>query len=222
MNKIYLSFTFFLILIITTQHSAKEILIYADSISYDSQSNIIGKGNVKIISENEVIMSDLIIVNEKTNKITLPISFSYKDNKNNYYFGKSGEFSNNFDNGIIKPLNSGEEEGPRQREYLTEVVVQRLKGARFPVDVLMVFDDGEKIRMSWDGQDRWEKYSFQKPTRLEYASVDPDRKLLLDINPTNNSRYRATDKGFALATKKWASKWLFWLQNLLETIAFMA
>lgn len=127
-----------------------------------------------------------------------------------------------FDNGVIQPLNSGEEEGHRQREYLTEVVVQRLKGARFPVDVLMVFDDGEEIRRSWDGQDRWEKYSFQKPTRLEYASVDPDRKLLLDINPTNNSRYRATDKGFALATKKWASKWLFWLQNLLETIAFMA
>jgi len=104
MNKIYLFFLFFLFLIITTQHSAKEILIYADSISYDSQSNIIGKGKVKIISENEVIMSDLIIINEKTNKITLPINFSYKDNINNYYFGSSGEFSNNFENGIINDV----------------------------------------------------------------------------------------------------------------------
>ena len=89
---------------ITQQHYAKEILIYADSINYDSQSNIIGKGNVKIISENEVIMSDLIIINEKTNKITLPINFSYKDNINNYYFGTSGEFSNNFENGIINDV----------------------------------------------------------------------------------------------------------------------
>ena len=104
MSKIYLFFLFFLSLIITTQHSAKEILIYADSISYDSQNNIIGKGNVKIISENEVIMSDLIIINEKTNKTTLPINFSYKDNKNNYYFGTSGEFSNNFENGIINDV----------------------------------------------------------------------------------------------------------------------
>ena len=88
----------------TTQHSAKEILIYADSINYDSQNNIIAKGNVKIISENEVIMSDLIIVNEKTDKITLPINFSYKDEINNYYFGTSGEFTENFENGTINDV----------------------------------------------------------------------------------------------------------------------
>ena len=83
MKKIYLYILFFLFLIITTQHSAKEILIYADSIDYDSQSNIIAKGNAKIITENEVIMSDLIIYNEETGKTTLPINFSYKDDKNN-------------------------------------------------------------------------------------------------------------------------------------------
>ena len=56
MKKIYLFILLFLFLIITTQHSAKEILIYADSIDYDSQSNIIGKGKVKIISKNEILM----------------------------------------------------------------------------------------------------------------------------------------------------------------------
>lgn len=131
-----------------------------------------------------------------------------------------------FDDGHVLPSNpredEEEDEEDRQREYLTEVVVERLEGARFPVDVLMVFDDGEEIRRSWDGQDRWHRYSFQKPVRLEYAVVDPDRKLLLDIDPTNNSRYRSSDEGFALATRKWAFKWLFWLQNLLETISFLA
>ena len=104
MNKIYLFCLFFLILIVTTKHSAKEILIYADSINYDTQDNIIGKGNVKIISGNQVIISDLIIVNEKTNKITLPIDFSFKDEINNYYFGTSGEFSENLENGIINDV----------------------------------------------------------------------------------------------------------------------
>ena len=104
MHKIYLFLLFFLTLITTTQHSAKEALIYADSIDYDSQNNIISKGNVKIISENEVIMSDLIIINEKTDKITLPINFSYKDDQNNYYFGTSGEFSSNFENGVINDV----------------------------------------------------------------------------------------------------------------------
>ena len=104
MKKIYLFIISFLFLIITTQHSAKEILIYANSINYDSQSNIIGKGNVKIISGNEIIMSDLIIINEETDKITLPVNFSYKDNKNNYYFGSSGEFTKNFENGTINDV----------------------------------------------------------------------------------------------------------------------
>ena len=133
-----------------------------------------------------------------------------------------------FDDGWVPPSESEKEEEEDdddqedgQREYLTEVVVRRLEGARFPVDVLMVFNDGEEIRREWDGQDRWQKYSIQRPSRLEYAVVDPDRKLLLDIDPTNNSRYRSSD-GFALATRKWAAKWLFWLQNLLETIAFLA
>ena len=127
-----------------------------------------------------------------------------------------------FDDQEVILSSPGEEAENNEEIYLTEVVVQRLEGARFPVDVLMVFEDGEEIRREWDGQDRWQRYSFQRSARLKYAVVDPERKLLLDIDPTNNSRYRSRDDGFALATKKWAAKWLFWLQNLLETFAFMA
>ena len=104
MNNYFKYLLFFLVLFITTQHSAREILIYADSINYDSESNMIGKGNVKIISENRIISSNLVIVNEITKKITLPIDFTYKDEKNNYYYGTSGEFSSNFENGIINDI----------------------------------------------------------------------------------------------------------------------
>ena len=147
MKKIYLFFLFFLILIITKQHSAKEILIYADSINYDSQNNIIGKGNVKIISENEVIMSDLIIINEKTNKITLPINFSYKDNINNYYFGTSGEFSKNFENGIINDVKMLLNDGSRivgkkafktgKIDLINKVFIH-LVGQRYKLKILFV------------------------------------------------------------------------------------
>ena len=106
--------------------------------------------------------------------------------------------------------------------YQTEVVVQRLEGAKFPVEIMMVFENGEKVRREWDGQDRWKKFFVQKSVPLRYAVVDPDRKLLLDINPTNNSRYTKIPQGFALATWKWACMWLFWVQNLLETFTFMA
>ena len=107
------------------------------------------------------------------------------------------------------------------KTYRTEVVVQRLGGARLPVDVLMVFENGEQIRRHWDGQYRWQRYQFEKSVRLQYAVVDPLRKLLLDIDPTNNSRWVEKDDHFSLATKKWTAKWLFWLQNLLETFTFI-
>ena len=116
------------------------------------------------------------------------------------------------------PFVSQEEENM----YQTEVVVQRLEGAKFPVEVMMVFENGEKIRRKWNGQDRWRRFFVQKSVALRYAVVDPERKLLLDINPTNNSRYAKIPQGFALATWKWAGMWLFWIQNLLETFTFMA
>ena len=100
MNKIYfLIFLFFLL--ITNNQFAKELLIYADVLDYDSDKSIVAKGNVKIISKKEIITSDLIIINEKTKKIILPQKFEFKDEYNNYYFGTSGEFDTNLEKGNI-------------------------------------------------------------------------------------------------------------------------
>ena len=50
-NIIFYFFLFLLLITFSFKHSAEEILMYADEIIYDAQNNIIGKGNVKIISE---------------------------------------------------------------------------------------------------------------------------------------------------------------------------
>ena len=63
MKKFLIKIIFLLTIFYTNIQFAKEILIYADSITYDSEKNIIAKGNVKIIKENEIITSDLIIYN---------------------------------------------------------------------------------------------------------------------------------------------------------------
>ena len=54
----------FLTLIFATTQNANEILIYADSIEYDDEENIIAKGNAKIISEDQILFSELIILNQ--------------------------------------------------------------------------------------------------------------------------------------------------------------
>ena len=55
----------FFLIFITTNQSAKELLIYADTIDYDSKKTLIAKGNVKMISGSEILTSSLVIVNEK-------------------------------------------------------------------------------------------------------------------------------------------------------------
>jgi hypothetical protein len=72
--------------------------------------------------------------------------------------------------------------------YYSEVRIRRLGEFQFPVEVLMVFENGEEIKGKWDGKELWKKFKYTKPSRLAYATVDPGGKIPLDINYTNNSQ----------------------------------
>ena len=82
----------FLVILFPTFNYAKEILIYADSITYDENENIIAKGNAKIFQKNKLIISDLIIYNKLEKKIILPSKFTFKDENNNFFEGENGFF----------------------------------------------------------------------------------------------------------------------------------
>ena len=113
MKKFLIKIIFLLTIFYTDIQFANEILIYADSITYDSEKNIIAKGNVKIIKENEIITSDLIIYNNAQQKYILPIKFTFKDEKNNYYYGESGYFSKNFKEAHINEMKLHLSDGSR-------------------------------------------------------------------------------------------------------------
>ena len=84
----------FIVVIISkpTFNNAKEILVYADSITYDDEENLIARGNAKIFQENEFIISDIIIYNKNEEKIILPAKFTFKDENGNYFEGENGFF----------------------------------------------------------------------------------------------------------------------------------
>ncbi len=109
-------------------------------------------------------------------------------------------------------------EGGKSPVYRSEVVVRRLGQGVFPVDVLLVFEDGSQVRRHWDGRARWKLFVHQGPAKLHHAVVDPDGVLLLDLDRTNNSRL--VHPAGHLAAAKWASKWMIWAQDLLQTFAF--
>lgn len=115
-------------------------------------------------------------------------------------------------------VETDEESDDTTKDYLTDVFVRRLGTFTFPVEVEISFENGEKIREHWDGKELWKKYRYTKPAKLVYATVDPDNKIPLDVNLTNNSK---TLEKQTVGLAKLSVRFLFWLQFLLEQPEFM-
>ena len=131
------------------------------------------------------------------------------------FFDQVYRSSNVFDYGV-QELKSTMHEG----QHHSSVVVRRYGEAVFPVDVLITFEDGQRITEHWNGADRWKLYEYERPSAVASAQVDPGRVLLLDVNHTNNSR--TTHPRAAEASTKWSMTWMVWLEDcLLSWIALV-
>ncbi len=106
----------------------------------------------------------------------------------------------------------------KPKMYESGVYVRRLGAFKFPVEIVATFEGGEKVREKWDGQELWKKFTYVKPNKLVSAAVDPDNKIPLDLNYTNNSK---AVKGSSLGVNKLSARWLFWMQFLLDQPEFM-
>jgi len=127
-----------------------------------------------------------------------------------------------FDGGTAAPPAKTAEAGqpalePVLKAYRNEVTVARYGEWVFPQEILIVFDDGEKIREQWDGRDRWARFVYQKTSKVVSAEVDPDRKMVLDANYANNSKVLGLKRPGVV---KAALKFTFWVQALFSLLSF--
>jgi len=100
--------------------------------------------------------------------------------------------------------------------WRSEVTVERRGGVRLPVEVRVEFSDGRSRSETWDGRDRWTRFRYEGgAARVVRAVVDPHGKLALDVVPANDS-WIEDARPASRAGTKWAGRFLFWLQNLLE------
>ncbi len=97
------------------------------------------------------------------------------------------------------------------------VTVGRPGDVRLPVEVAVWFDDGREVREEWDGIAKTTQYRYSG--RVVRAAVDPGRKIMLDVNLTNNVRSTRPPGG---AIWKYAVKVLFWVQNIFLFAATIA
>ena len=100
--------------------------------------------------------------------------------------------------------------------YRHEVLIRRYGGMRMPVEIRLTCENGETVNDTWDGADRWTKKIYTTGSPATVAQVDPDNKLILDIDGANNSKKADTDHRAVL---NWTSKWLFWMQHLLQFLS---
>ena len=89
-------------------------------------------------------------------------------------------------------------------EYVDNVWIHRKEDFVMPVDVEIKFDNGDKVREHWEGQDRWVRYAYRKKAKVESVEVDPDHKIYFDRNNFNNSQ---TEEANGAPARKLANYW---------------
>ena len=99
------------------------------------------------------------------------------------------------------------------------VNVQRNGDGKMPVDVLVHFDNGKELMLFWDGKGRQRQFTLAENADVLWATVDPKQKLYMDTNLNNNS---LTLKPSSAPAAKFATKFLFWIENWMQWLAWLA
>jgi len=106
---------------------------------------------------------------------------------------------------------------PADVEYESTVMLHRKSDFQFPVETEIRFDNGDKVREHWDGQERWVRFNYVKKAKVVSAELDPEHKIQIDRNDFNNSRTREPNSG---ATRKLANFWVFLTQALSQFLSW--
>lgn len=142
---------------------------------------------------------------------------------------------------VKEPEKEGENENA---PYENEIDVRRVGEAWFPIELLFTLKDGNRVSAkpvamrdgvieyqfnnskdgrqwtdAWAIKDRWKKFKFTTDSKLGAAQIDPEQKVLLDANLTNNSKTDATGVGGAV---RWSSGAMYWVQAILQAFSFLS
>ncbi len=111
---------------------------------------------------------------------------------------------------------SNKKEGTK---YESTIRVDRLGDMKLPVEVLVHFDNGREKLIRWDGQSGMKTIKLSQSARVLWAKADPAQKLYVDKNLNNNS---FTLEPTSAPAGRYAVKLMFWIQNLMQWLAWLA
>jgi hypothetical protein len=86
-----------------------------------------------------------------------------------------------------KPTDSFNKNLTSDDQYKSIVQLERAGEVMLPVEVLVHFKNGEEVHELWDGESRFKDFEYDGTREIEWAKIDPEFKIRMDINYVNNS-----------------------------------
>ena len=95
--------------------------------------------------------------------------------------------------------------------FESKVLVSGPAWDHLPVDVELRFADGAMVRDRWDGKAAWRKYRTVRHAPLADVRVDPEHRIVVDVEPQNNARSVEPDPDFVNAWGAWFAALAQWI-----------
>ncbi len=118
---------------------------------------------------------------------------------------------------VVDIDNAENRESPE--DYKSKVIVERVGEMILPVEIQITFRDGKTVNENWDGQTRRKEFSYNGKSKVESVQIDPERKLYIDKDYINNSYTSGKEEN---AIFKYATKFMIWMQNSMQSILVLA
>jgi hypothetical protein len=106
----------------------------------------------------------------------------------------------------------------KKHKYKARVVLNRLGELKFPVEVLVHFENGEEKLEKWDGQARAIDFEYETNHKIDWVKIDPEQKLYMDINFLNNGK-RVEEETNTIWT--YVTKFMIKMQHALQGFSFL-
>ena len=100
--------------------------------------------------------------------------------------------------------------------YKSTVQLERLGDIMLPVDILIHFDNNDSILESWDGKARFKDFSYTGLRKVNWVKIDPEYKIRMDVNLTNNSFTNEPDQ---LPVRSFTNKFISFIQFFISFIS---
>jgi hypothetical protein len=99
--------------------------------------------------------------------------------------------------------------------YTSVALLERVGEVTLPVDVLVHFSNGDEVLETWDGKARYKNFTYHGDRDIDWVKIDPEYKILMDVNFINNSKTSAPDH---VPVRRFRNKLMLMFQFFISAI----